>query len=176
MALITRISRLFRADLHAILDRIEEPDLLLAQSIREMEEELVRDQQRVGPLQHERRRLAAREADVGQSLERLEEELDVCFESAREDLARALIKRKLEALRYRKFLFGRRETLAQRLGALQARIDDRRERLEGMRQQAELLAGNDTSGPEQWDTPDIRVRDEEVEVAFVREQRNRGRS
>ncbi len=176
MALITRLSRLFQADLHAVLDRIEEPDLLLAQSIREMEEELVRDQQRVGPLQHEQRQLAAREADVGQTLGRLEGELDVCFESAKEDLARALIKRRLEALRYRKFLSGKREALEQRLGALQARIEQNRERLDGMRQQAELLAGDDTSAQEQWEGPDIRVRDEDVEVAFLSEKLKRSRS
>ena len=37
MALITRISRLFTADFHAVLDRIEEPDVLLKHAIREME-------------------------------------------------------------------------------------------------------------------------------------------
>ena len=43
MALITRVSRLFQADLHAVLDRIEEPEVLLKQAVREMEEELARD-------------------------------------------------------------------------------------------------------------------------------------
>ncbi len=176
MALITRVSRLFQADLHAVLDRIEEPDLLLAQSIREMEEELLRDQQRVGPLQHEQRQLTTREADVEQTLGRLEEELEVCFESAKEDLARALIKRRLEALRYRKFLSRKRAALEQRLEAVQARIEKNRDRLGGMRQQAELLAGDDTSAQEQWEGPNFRVRDEDVEVAFLREKQKRGRS
>lgn len=36
MALINRATRLFRADLHAVLDRIEEPDILLRQAVREM--------------------------------------------------------------------------------------------------------------------------------------------
>ena len=46
MVLISRISRLFRADLHAVLDRIEEPEALLRQAIREMEELLAQDEQR----------------------------------------------------------------------------------------------------------------------------------
>ena len=37
MALINRLSRLFKADFHAVLDQIEEPELLLKQAIREME-------------------------------------------------------------------------------------------------------------------------------------------
>ena len=37
MALVTRLSRLFQADFHAVLDRIEEPDLQLRQAVREMQ-------------------------------------------------------------------------------------------------------------------------------------------
>ena len=33
MALITRVTRLFRSDLHAVLDNIEEPKILLKQAI-----------------------------------------------------------------------------------------------------------------------------------------------
>jgi phage shock protein A len=176
MALITRVSRLFRADLHAVLDRIEEPELLLAQSIREMEEELTRDRQRVGPLQHEQRQLTAREREAEQSLQGLEEELDVCFESAREELARSLIRRRLETQRYRKVLAERRNALEQRLQALQARIEENRERLETMHQQTELLTGDEGATNEPWETPDIRIRDEYVEVAFLREKQKRSRS
>ena len=42
MALISRVSRLFTADVHAVLDRIEEPEVLLKQAIREMEDEVRR--------------------------------------------------------------------------------------------------------------------------------------
>jgi phage shock protein A len=44
MALITRLSRLFQADMHAVLDKIEEPELLLRQAIREMEEFIATDE------------------------------------------------------------------------------------------------------------------------------------
>ena len=48
MPIINRISRLFTADLHAVLDRIEEPEALLKQAIREMEEEAAASEQRIG--------------------------------------------------------------------------------------------------------------------------------
>ena len=173
MALITRVSRLFRADLHAVLDRIEEPELLLAQSIREMEEEMARERRQVAPLQQELRQLAARESETANTLGGLEEELEVCFDSGEEALARTLIRRKLEAERYRKFVSGRRESMEQRLSELRERIEENRERLEEMRQQAELLGGDESGGAEQWETPDIRIRDEDVEVAFLREKQKR---
>ena len=40
MELINRIARLFKADFHAVLDQIEEPEALLRQAIRDMEDEL----------------------------------------------------------------------------------------------------------------------------------------
>jgi phage shock protein A len=68
MALINRVSRLFTADLHAVLDRIEEPDALLRQAIREMEEDLANTEQRIGWLEHERDQLAGRQTEIEQSL------------------------------------------------------------------------------------------------------------
>ena len=47
MALITRLSRLFQADMHAVLDKIEEPELLLKQAIREMEESITTDERQI---------------------------------------------------------------------------------------------------------------------------------
>jgi len=47
MALINRLSRLFRADFHAVLDQIEEPEALLKQAIRDMEDDLANTEQRI---------------------------------------------------------------------------------------------------------------------------------
>jgi hypothetical protein len=46
-----------------------------------------------------------------------------------------------------------------------------------MRQKAELLANDrETEFPEDnWNGPDISVRDEDVEIAFLREKQNRSR-
>jgi phage shock protein A len=104
MALITRVSRLLRADLHAVLDRVEEPEVLLKQAMREMEEVLTRDEQRIKVLPHEHRQLLTRETDVERSLDEIAGELDVCFESGKDDLACAVIRRTLEAQRLLKVL------------------------------------------------------------------------
>ena len=53
MALISRVSRLLRADLHAVLDHLEEPDVLLRQAVREMEEALAGDTARLQRLRRE---------------------------------------------------------------------------------------------------------------------------
>lgn len=177
MALITRVSRLFRADLHAVLDRIEEPDVLLRQAVREMEEELARDEQQLKLLRHEHGGLVNRESDLHGSLGEIEEELDVCIESGKDDLARAIVKRKLEVLRLRKVLSRRREELDESVTGLKRRLGENRARLDGMRQKAELLAENEAPAhaEESWTTPDLSIRDEDVEVALLREKQKRSR-
>ena len=98
MALITRVSRLFRADFNAVLDRIEEPDMLLKQAVREMEDELAHDEQRLKAsleLEHER----ARRGALDRTLAGFEQELDVCFASGEEELARGVLRRRLETQR-----------------------------------------------------------------------------
>ena len=178
MALITRVSRLFQADLHAVLDRIEEPDVLLRQAVREMEEELARDEQRIRIMNHEQGQLNARETGIEQSLDKIGEELELCFDAGKEDLARILIRRKLEAQRLHHFLSRKRTALQETLTGLTTRIEENRAQLESMQQKAELLAGeHPVTDPEgNWPTPEFTVRDADVEVAFLRERQNRSRS
>ena len=175
MALITRVSRLLRADLHAVLDHIEEPDTLLRQAIREMEEDLAQDEQRIKRMRHEHAQLTTRAADAERSQRDLEQELDVCFECNEEKLARELIRRRLETQRFAKFLSRKLETLAVAIAELETRIQDNRTRLESMRQKAEVLIDEEPREPAEqgWSVPDFTVRDEDVEVAFLREKRRR---
>jgi phage shock protein A len=178
MALITRVSRLFQADLHAVLDRIEEPDVLLRQAVREMEDELAKDEQCMKLLRHEQQQLITRQADIERTLQEVDEELDLCFESAKEDLARPLVKRKLETLQFKKSLERKQQAADQALTTLQARLEENRGQLESMRQKMELLV--DENRPEQvadsWVDPQVCIRDEDVEVAFLREKQQRSKS
>ena len=178
MALITRVARLFRADLHAVLDRIEEPDILLRQAVRDMEEELARDQQRVKLLSHEQEQIETRVRELDPALQEIEEQLEVCFAAGKDDLARALIRRRLETQQRSKYLQRKRDMLQDTLAGLTARVDEQRAQLEAMRQKASLLA-EDTPSERPWDiwsSPELRVRDEDVEVAFVREKQRRNRA
>jgi phage shock protein A len=178
MALITRLSRLVRADLHAVLDRMEEPGLLLRQAVREMEDELARDEQRHKALEREHAGLGARAEELECALAGLEHELDVCFASSEETLARAVIRRKLEMQRLQSVLARRRSALAETVTALAERCGENRTRLASLRQQAEILAEEAAAerADERWNAPEHAVQPQDVEVAFLREQQRRSRS
>jgi phage shock protein A len=168
------MSRLFTADVHAVLDRMEEPDALLRQAVREMEEELVRSEQRVKLLEHERDRLSDRDAKVAAALAELEEQVGVAFDSGNEDLARKLVKRKLETARLAKHVSDRRAAVAKSLADAAAILAEQRERLDVMRQKAELLVESaHVAAGDEWSKSEFVVAEDEVEVAFLREKQRR---
>jgi phage shock protein A len=171
MALINRMSRLFTADVHAVLDRIEEPDVLLKHAVREMEEELARTEQHLRLLEHEYGALGERQNKTRTVLADLSEQLDVCFANGNEDLARKVIKRRLETERLERNVSERRTTLDQELVARRAVLDEQREQLDVMRQKAELLTP--TAAGDDWPKTDFAVGEAEVEVALLRERQKR---
>jgi phage shock protein A len=181
MALINRMSRLFTADVHAVLDRIEEPDVLLKQAIREMEEEMSACELRVRQLEHERDRLADRQRKVQAALVELDEQVGVAFGAANEELARKLVKRKLETARLDAHVTERRANVTKTLAERMAALSEQRERLDVLRQKAELLTDvphfdNGTHAGDEWGRTDFTVGDDEVEVAFLRERQKRTQS
>ena len=115
MALINRVSRLFKADFHAVLDHIEEPEQLLKQAIRDMEDDLAGSEQSIANSLHQQDVMAARRDEIHTSVNDLDEQLDLCFESGKEDLSRSLIRKKLEAERLLKRLISKYESNASQL-------------------------------------------------------------
>jgi phage shock protein A len=174
MALINRVSRLFTADVHAVLDRLEEPGVLLKQAVREMEEELSRGEQRARFIEQEQEALEERQRKTEALLAELTAQLDVCFENGNEPLARKVLRRRLETERLERHVAERRTALAKELAALRATVDEQREQLDVMRQKAELLAA--TALPGEDGNHDFAVGEAEVEVALLRERQRRQRS
>lgn len=179
MALISRVSRLFRSDLHAVLDSIEEPHTLLKQAVREMTDSIAEDEQRCKLLAHEQDQLTSRKTDVDHTLDQLEEELDICFDSGKEDLARSLIKRKLETQHLAKILVSKHNTLETNLTELNTRLEENRSRLTAMQQKVDILSEQNSSNTHEnynaeiWDATNVTISKEDIEVALLREQQKR---
>ena len=162
----------------AVLDRMEEPEALLKQAVREMTENIA-NEERQGNLMHkEQEQLGERLKDIDQALAKTEDELDVCFASGKDDLARSLIKRKLETQLFSRNLTRKRDGLAKHIAELDQRIEENRSRLAAMQQKLELLTETTHNNHEDdyGLAADIHVRDDEVEVAFLREKQKRGQA
>jgi phage shock protein A len=176
MALVTRISRLFQADFHAVLDRIEEPDLQLRQAVREMQYALEQDQQRLKMLLHEMEQrdkatLAARE-----KLKALDEELDICLAADKDDLARDLIRRKLVLEKQLQASAERSNSVERQSRSLARQVEEQTQQLTSMQQKLELLVNNlEQPGDASFAVVDT-VRSEEIEIALLREKQRRSQS
>jgi len=181
MALINRISRLFKADFHAVLDHIEEPEQLLKQAIRDMEDDLATTEQRVTLCAHDQEALSVRRSELEDKLSEIDEQLDLCFESEKDDLAKNLIRKKLEAERLLKRLHAKYAANEKYLAGQRTMLDENRSTLEGLRQKAELFTqrrpapagGGSEFDDIAWMAREMSVGDDEVEVAFLREKSRR---
>jgi len=178
MALITRLSRLFQADFHAVLDRIEEPDIQLKQAIREMQIELQQNEQRLALLQHEAEQLSNLATDSKDKIATFDEELDICFTAKKEDLARDLIRRKLETNHQLDSTEKQISTIQSSTKKLESCIEEYREQLENMNQKLELLVTDIDNQPlhNHLSAVGAGVRAEDIEIAFLREKQKRSAS
>jgi phage shock protein A len=181
MAIVNRISRLFKADFHAVLDQLEEPEQLLKQAIRDMADELVATEQRIAAFAHEEERLAARVGELEAALIDVNLQLDLCFRSGRDELAKKMIRRKLEAERLLKRLEANRHANEARRTEERRLFDDNSSALQGLRQKAELFARRSPGGAGHtgdaddiaWMARQMSVSEEEVEIAWLREKDSR---
>jgi phage shock protein A len=94
MAILSRMMRLFKADVHGVMDQLEDKELLLKQYLREMEASLEDKQGRLNRSERSIRQaesnLAQREAEV----QNLEDDLDLAVRRAKDDIARMLIRKR----------------------------------------------------------------------------------
>jgi phage shock protein A len=179
MALITRVARLFRADLHAVLDRLEEPETLLRQALREMEEAQGRDEQRLKLMDQALAQAATRAVELHETLNAAEAQLAACLQVGQDDLARAVIRRRLETEQAVKALTRRHAELEAAHTELASRVREDRSRLEAVRQKVDVLAEPDpVSHPSRsWEDlglgAHVGVEAADVELALLAAKQSR---
>jgi phage shock protein A len=94
MAIVSRMLRLFKADVHGVMDQLEDKGLLLKQYLREMEASLEEKQGRLNRTLHAIRQA---EGDLDQretEVQKLEEDLDLAVRREKDDIARMLIRKR----------------------------------------------------------------------------------
>jgi phage shock protein A len=169
MALIARVSRLFKADLHAVLDELEEPASLLRQSIREMDEALTERERQIKQLQLECRLLEKRARDADAQPALIDAKLDLCFANGNDELARKLTRRKLQAQRLCEHIGATLNAMREQVDTERSAYEEDRQRLESMRQKADCFSDPPRSRTAAAHDM-LDVGDDEVEIAFLHER------
>jgi phage shock protein A len=171
MAVIQRISRILTADMHAVLDHLEEPEAVLKQAIRDMEDEVANVERQVKWRGREIESVDLKSSTLQQSLRDHDTKLDLCFSNDNEPLARKLVRRKLEIGKLNATLTSQRELLARDLTELESVLSKQRDDLEGMRQNAAIFLSHGASGED--DGSEIAIDETELEIALLAERQAR---
>jgi phage shock protein A len=178
MTLITRMSRLFKADLHGILDGLEEPQEVIKQAIRDMEEDIATQERRLEELRAIMQRLAREAQETTATMQEIESQIDICFAAENEALARNLIRKRLEMARRAKGIARAQEETQAQSDGLATRIATHKAQLASVVQK--LRAYEATQPRHPWaSSPCVPLQggsvitDDEVEVAFLEEKRRR---
>ncbi len=173
MSIMTRFTRLFKADVHGVMDQFEDNGLMLRQCLREMESALTarrsaldrkieaRDTAR-NDLKTRREEIAALEADI-----------DMAIAKDRDDIARFLIKKEKPLSRHCAELARHVETLDREINDAQADLDRRRNEYDALKLKATRYLDRekdaDWPGAHKWRaTGAATVTDEEVELELLR--------
>jgi len=94
MGIMTRMLRLCKADVHGVMDQLEDKGLLLKQYLREMQTSLGHKQRQVAALTQRIGRLGSQIARHREEMDKLEGDLNLALNKQKDDIARMLIRRR----------------------------------------------------------------------------------
>jgi phage shock protein A len=122
MGILSRAVRLCKADLHGVMDQMEDRDLLLRQHLREMQAAMADGQNRIDGLEEALQAVRRDRSAADRQRQALEEDVDRAVARGQDDIARMLI-RKLLPLRKRI------DGMAYRREELETQLEEERQRL-----------------------------------------------
>jgi phage shock protein A len=180
MAILSRMMRLFKADVHGVMDQLEDKGLLLKQYLREMEASL---EDKAGRLNRIEQAIRQVESDLAQregEVQKLDNDLDLAVRREKDDIARMLIRKRrslqcsCEQLKLQLETQTRENSsLSETLARQRLQYDQLKIKVAVFRQQArpkgfdDILAFEDIVAPEgptqAWRTP----TEEEVELELL---------
>ena len=174
MAIRARIFRLFKADVHSILDSLEDPKAVLAQAIRDMQECLIRDEERTTALKTEALEFGKRIKEAELAHTDVLQKVELCIRNRNDMLAKATVRKKLETERFLGTLHKRMAATTDELAHLSAQLTQKRAKLAEYKEKAALFVENAGTDRDRDDLPSgldgIVVSDADVEVALMAEK------
>ena len=126
MGIMTRVVKIFKADIHGVMDQLEDQGLLLKQHLREMAESLHLKEVKLNKMIGSRKQTQKDYDKYNQQSAALEQDLAVAIQKDKDDIARMLI-RKINPLNsLRDELAGHIRTLDEEISHYKDNLDQQR--------------------------------------------------
>ncbi len=176
MSLTTRVKRLIKSDMHALVEGLEEPRWVLAQALRDMEEDLGKIESELGARRAQIDRIKDRLLSGQAVVSALENDIEFAMEEKREAIAKRLIRKLLVTRKNLEDLTTRGTSLEEDLVTVEEEFRVKKGAYEDIRGRCEVL--NLTRPNEEAFTEPLRVVPDEtpadstlahqVELEFLR--------
>jgi phage shock protein A len=174
MAILSRMLRLFKADVHGVMDQLEDKGLLLKQYLREMAASLEDKQGRLNLIEQSMRQTESDLARREEEVQTLENDLDLALRKEKDDIARMLIRKRrllqnsLEQLKHQiEALSQENSRLSETVARQRLQYDQLKLKVANFRQQAHSEGFNDVIAAEEpsqaWRVP----TEEEIELELL---------
>lgn len=174
MGIMTRLLRLCKADVHGVMDQLEDKGLLLKQYLREMEDSLEKKERQIHGMTRTNEQLQRQILRHGEEMEKRETDLNLALAKGKDDIARMLIRRRRSLETACRCLKDRHEATNQEKSALSALLADQRLQYETLKARADvychqadqrLWAGE--NGVRSGEGRPIDPKEEEVELELL---------
>lgn len=171
MRIMTRLIRLWKADVHGAMDQMEDRELLMGQYLREMKTALDQKTARLQGLQADERRLAREIASHEDAVASLEKDIDMAVAKEKDDIARFLIKKLKRRAAHLDPCRCRRADVASEMARLSDTLSEQRRQYDDLAMRYENLRRESasTDKPPVWDHwTDDATSEEEIELELLR--------
>lgn len=174
MGIMTRIARLWKADIHGVMDQLEDQGLLVRQYLREMESSLQEKETRLQHISQTDRRLKGDLDGRNAEIDKIEQDLALALRKDKDQIAKLLIRKERLQQKHCECLVKRREDIEEERHYLAQVLEEQRLRYETMKVKAESFFSRaentiETDSDRLFGNLDnCRVDDEEIELELLR--------
>jgi phage shock protein A len=133
MGVLNRLIRIFKADIHGVMDQLEDRGLLLKQYLRDMEDALSEKETCLKQVTVARTQAQQDDESYGLEIEKLEHDLTIALKKDRDDIARLLIKRIIPLKKLCKRIRQHIDNLDREIAAVKDGIDQQRIQYEDLK-------------------------------------------
>lgn len=140
MGIFSRLNRVIKSNLNALIDQAEDPDKMIGQTVTDMKSALKRARKDLVEALGSAKRLDKKERDLEQEAVDWEKKATLALEQDDDDLAREALRRKARALRDAKEVRARAAAQATAADAMKAQLERIEEKLDDLKARQKTLA------------------------------------
>jgi phage shock protein A len=140
MGIFSRLNRVIKSNLNALIDQAEDPDKMIGQTVADMKSALKRARKDLIGAMGSAKRLEKKESELQREAADWEQKAILALEDDDEDLAREALRRKSRALMEAKRVRARAAEQATAAGAMKAQLERIEEKLDDLKARQKTLA------------------------------------